>query len=130
MSRNRKLIHALSLNETSSLFSYLYGQEEVSFEDIVMQSDDEGKIVFTPTEISTKVYEKIYLDLQQDEVELSTQNFRELYRSLLSIYNAQKPLVVETFMQELSPEQSELVSSIIMNDENNVLHDWERKNIM
>ena len=108
----------------------LYGQEEVSFEDVVMQSDEEGKIVLTPTEISAKVYEKIYLDLQQDEVELSTQDFRELYHSLLSIYNAQKPLVMETFLQELSPEQSELVSSIIMNDENNVLHDWERKNIV
>ena len=108
----------------------LYGQEEVSFEDVVMQSDDEGKIVLTPTEISAKVYEKIYLDLQQDEVELSTQNFRELYHSLLSIYNAQKPLVIETFLQELSSEQSELVSSIIMSDENNVLHDWERKNIV
>ena len=108
----------------------LYGQEEVSFEDVVMQSDEEGKIVLTPTEISAKVYEKIYLDLQQDEVELSTQNFRELYHSLLSIYNAQKPLVIETFLQELSSEQSELVSSIIMSDENNVLHDWERKNIV
>jgi DNA primase len=108
----------------------LYGQEEVSFEDVVMQSDEEGKIVLTPTEISAKVYEKIYLDLQQDEVELSTQNFRELYLSLLSIYNAQKPLVIETFLQELSSEQSELVSSIIMSDENNVLHDWERKNIV
>ena len=108
----------------------LYGQEEVSFEDVVMQSDEEGKIVLTPTEISAKVYEKIYLDLQQDEVELSTQNFRELYHSLLSIYNAQKPLVMETFLQELSPEQSDLVSSIIMSDENNVLHDWERKNIV
>ena len=108
----------------------LYGQEEVSFEDVVMQSDEEGKIVLTPIEISAKVYEKIYLDLQQDEVELSTQNFRELYHSLLSIYNAQKPLVMEAFLQELTPEQSELVSSIIMNDENNVLHDWERKNIV
>lgn len=108
----------------------LYGQEEVSFEDVVMQSDEEGKIVLTPTEISAKVYEKIYLDLQQDEVELSTPNFRELYHSLLSIYNAQKPLVMETFLQELSPEQSDLVSSIIMSDENNVLHDWERKNIV
>ena len=108
----------------------LYGQEEVSFEDVVMQSDDEGKIVLTSTEISAKVYEKIYLDLQQDEVELSTQNFRELYHSLLSIFNAQKPLVIDTFLQELSPEQSDLVSSIIMNNENNVLHDWERKNIV
>ena len=108
----------------------LYGQQEVSFEDIVIQSDEEGKIVYTPTEISAKVYEKIYLDLQQDEVELSTQSFRELYHSLLSIYNAQKPLVIETFLQELSPQQSELVSSIIMKNENNVLHDWERKNIV
>ena len=108
----------------------LYGEEEVSFEDVVMQSDQEGKIVLKPTEISAKVYEKIYLDLQQDEVELSTQSFRELYHSLLSIYNAQKPLVMETFLQEISPEQSQMVSSIIMNDENNVLHDWERKNIV
>ena len=76
------------------------------------------------------MYEKIYLDLQQDEVELSTKSFRELYHSLLSIYNEQKPLVIETFLQELSEEQSTLVSSIIMNEENNVLHDWERKNII
>ena len=108
----------------------LYGQEEVSFEDVVIQSDKKGKVVLTPTKISSKVYEKIYLDLQQDEVELSTQNFRELYHSLLSIYNSQKPLVTETFLQELSQDQSELVSSIIMNYENNVLHDWERKNII
>ena len=108
----------------------LYGEEEVSFEDVVMQSDEEGKISHTPIEISAKVYEKIYLDLQQDEVELSTQSFRELYQTLLSIYNAQKPLVMETFLLDLPAEQSELVSSIIMNDENNVLHDWERKNIL
>jgi DNA primase len=94
-----------------------------------MQSNKEGKIVLTPTEISAKVYEKIYLDLQQDEVELSTQNFREIYHSLLSIYNAQKPLVIDMFLQNLSTEQSELVSTIIMNNESNVLHDWERKNI-
>ena len=108
----------------------LYGLEEVSFEDLVMQSDEKGKIVLTPTETCAKVYEKIYLDLQQDEIELSTESFRELYHNLMSIYNAQKPLVMETFLQELSTEQSELVSSIIMNDENNILHDWERKNIV
>ena len=108
----------------------LYGNEEVSFEDVVLQSDGEGKIELTPTEISAKVYEKIYLDLQQDEVELSTKSFRELYHSLLSIYNEQKPLVMETFLQELSADQSALVSSIIINEENNMLHDWQRKNII
>ena len=48
----------------------------------------------------------------------------------ISIYNAQKPLVIEMFLQNLSTEQSELVSTIIMNNESNVLHDWERKNIV
>ncbi|GIR50446.1 MAG: hypothetical protein CM15mP59_1880 [Flavobacteriaceae bacterium] len=32
----------------------LYGNEEVSFEDVVLQSDDEGKIELTPTEISAE----------------------------------------------------------------------------
>ena len=126
----QKVDHRFELERNIISLLLLYGQEEVSFEDVVMQSDDEGKIVLTSTEISAKVYEKIYLDLQQDEVELSTQNFRELYHSLLSIFNAQKPLVIDTFLQELTPEQSELVSNIIMNNENNVLHDWERKNIV
>jgi DNA primase len=67
--------------------------------------------------------------LQQDEVELSTVNFRELYNALLSVYNSQKKLVIETFIQDLTPEQAHQVSSIIMQDENNVLHDWERKDI-
>ena len=127
---NQKVDPRFELERNIISLLLLYGQEEVSFEDVVMRSDAEGKIVLTPTEISAKVYEKIYLDLQQDEVELSTQSFRELYHSLLSIYNAQKPLVMETFLLGLSPEQSELVSSIIMSDEKNILHDWERKNIM
>ena len=108
----------------------LYGNEEVSFEDVVIQSNGNDTIEFMPTKITAKVYEKIYLDLQQDEVELSTNSFRKLYHALLSIYHEQKPLVMETFLQELSAEESELVSSIVMNEENNVLHDWERKNII
>ena len=107
MFQNRKLIHALSSNVILSLY-LLYGEEEVSFEDVVMQSDEEGKISHTPIEISAKVYEKIYLDLQQDEVELSTQSLRELYQTLLSIYNAQKPLVMETLLLDLPAEQSNL----------------------
>ena len=37
---------------------------------------------------------------------------------------------METFLQELSADQSALVSSIIINEENNMLHDWQRKNII
>ena len=81
------------------------------------------------TTLRAKVYEKIYLDLQQDEVELSTPAFRELYEQLLVKFNTHQSLAVESFIRGLSPDQSILVTGILMQDESNPLHDWARKNI-
>ncbi len=107
----------------------LHGQEEVEINDVVFDPQSEDDLTFKTTTLRAKVYEKIYLDLQQDEVELSTPAFRELYEQLLIKYNTQEPLVVESFIRDLAPEQSSLVTSILMQDEGNPLHDWERKNI-
>lgn len=107
----------------------LHGQEEVEINDVVFDPQSEDDLTLKTTTLRAKVYEKIYLDLQQDEVELSTPAFRELYEQLLIKYNTQEPLVVESFIRDLAPEQSSLVTSILMQDEGNPLHDWERKNI-
>ena len=107
----------------------LHGQEEVEINDVVFDPQSEDDLTLKTTTLRAKVYEKIYLDLQQDEVELSTPAFRELYEQLLVKYNTQEPLVVESFIRDLAPEQSSLVTSILMQDEGNPLHDWERKNI-
>lgn len=107
----------------------LHGQEEVEINDVVFDPQSVDDLTFKTTTLRAKVYEKIYLDLQQDEVELSTPEFRELYEQLLIKYNTQEPLVVESFIRDLAPEQSSLVTSILMQDEGNPLHDWERKNI-
>lgn len=107
----------------------LHGQEEVEIKDVVFDPQSEDDLTLKTTTLRAKVYEKIYLDLQQDEVELSTPAFRELYEQLLVKYNTQEPLVVESFIRDLAPEQSSLVTSILMQDEGNPLHDWERKNI-
>lgn len=107
----------------------LHGQEEIEFKDVVFDAQSENDLTFKTTTHRAKVYEKIYLDLQQDEVELSTPSFRELYEQLLVKYNTQQPLVVESFIRDLAPDQSKLVTNILMEDEGNPLHDWERKNI-
>ena len=91
---NQKVDPRFELERNIISLLLLYGQEEVSFEDVVMRSDAEGKIVLTSTEISAKVYEKIYLDPRRIDYQLKFRN----YHSLLSIYNAQKLLVMETFL--------------------------------
>ena len=50
----------------------LHGQEEIEFKDVVFDAQSENDLTFKTTTHRAKVYEKIYLDLQQDEVELST----------------------------------------------------------
>ncbi|MGB1451377.1 MAG: DNA primase, partial [Marinirhabdus sp.] len=46
----------------------LYGNTETEFEDTLMGADEEGNIALTTEHTSAKVFEKIYLDLQEDEV--------------------------------------------------------------
>lgn len=107
----------------------LHGQEEVDINDVVIDTQTEEDLTFKTTTLRAKVYEKIYLDLQQDEVALSTPSFRDLYEQLLVRFNTQQPLVLESFIRDLSPEQSSLVTNILMQDESNALHDWARKEI-
>ena len=50
--------------------------EEIQFEDIILNKDEDGKLVEIKKNIRSKVFEKIYLDLQQDEIEFTHSPFR------------------------------------------------------
>ncbi|MGB2475917.1 MAG: DNA primase, partial [Flavobacteriaceae bacterium] len=52
-----------------------------------------------------------------------------LFYILLEEYQTQGKLVLDKLMPALSPELSSLVSTIVMNEEKYVLHQWEKKNI-
>lgn len=108
----------------------LYGNREEVFHETVLQfSDKTDEVVEEVSKINAKVYEKIFLDLQQDEVELANPDFKTLFYILLEEYQTQGKLVLDKLMPALSPELSSLVSTIVMNEEKYVLHQWEKKNI-
>ena len=48
----------------------LYGMKEESFEDLVLKENENGELELEPESFEAKVYEKIFLDLQEDEIEL------------------------------------------------------------
>ena len=66
-----------------------YGVEEIVFEDIFLNKNEKGDIVESRKEIRSKVYEKIYLDLQQDEIEFTHGPFKEIYNKLINSFHNQ-----------------------------------------
>jgi DNA primase len=77
----------------------------------------------------TRVFEKIYLDLQEDEMQFTNEKFKELYYSIIDRLNQDTDFSTKDFVNQLDQESARTVTSIIMEDEKYNLHDWERNQI-
>ena len=107
----------------------LYGKEEQVFEDLVLKENEEGDLILEPASLEIKVYEKIFLDLQDDEIELANLRFRNIYQKLIAELNEKEDFAVNTFISDLDQDMVSEISSILMEEEKYVLHDWGRKEI-
>nr|WP_297785147.1 DNA primase [uncultured Allomuricauda sp.] len=107
----------------------LYGNQKQEFEDLVLKENEEGELVLEPEVVEAKVYEKVYLDLQDDEIELTNEHFKNLYYRLIERLNEDADFSINTFLSDLDQETVSQVSSILMEEEQYVLHDWERRDI-
>ena len=139
-SKNNVLKVETSKKENSSEYIYQlerqiisillkYGAEEILFEDIILNKNEKGDIEESKKEIRSKVFEKIYLDLQQDEIKFTHEPFKEIYNKLINSFHNQKIISIDNFINDLDPNSSKIVSDILINDEKYQLHDWEKKNI-
>ena len=107
----------------------LYGTVEEEFEDHVWKENTQGELVLEPEKHRAKVFEKIFLDLQEDEVAFSNELFKELYSLVIAKLNEEGKLTLETFVNELDSKLSGEVTNILMEEEQYVLHDWDRMDI-
>jgi len=108
----------------------LYGTVEEEFEDMVLKENDKGELVMEQEVQKAKVFEKIFLDLQEDEVAFTNEKFRELYVKIIAMLNEGGEVDFEKFVNNLNPELSSEVTTLLMEEEQYSLHDWERNNIM
>lgn len=107
----------------------LYGNEEERFEELIIEASEEGEIVFKPEWVTAKVFEKIYLDLQEDEVEFTNETFQQLYYAVINTYNQEGELKIEQLINQLPKEIAEVASHVVMDEEKHQLHHWDRKDI-
>jgi len=83
----------------------LYGDRKETFEEVNINEE--------PRSVSRKVFEKIFLELQQDEIDFTTPDFKLLYNILKEKYEKNIPLIMEKFINELPPNISKWVVDFV-----------------
>jgi DNA primase len=107
----------------------VYGDKKEKFEDLVLKENEEGVLVMEPESVESTVFKKIFLDLQEDEIEFTNSQFRDIYYLLIAALNQAEEFAIQGFMTGLEQEMANNISSLLMEDEKYALHDWERKDI-
>lgn len=109
----------------------LYGDRVEQFEDLILKEDEaSGDLILEPAMHEARVFEKIYLDLQEDEMMFSNEKFRELYYAIIDRLNQDENFSTKDFINQLDQKHATEVTSILMEDEKYNLHDWHRNNIV
>jgi DNA primase len=107
----------------------LYGNKTEEFEDVLLKTNEEGEINNVIEKKEYKVYQRIFLSLQEDEVELTNPLFREIYTHLITYFYQNESFSIEHYLMQLQPEFAQEVTDILMEDERLLLHNWEGQNI-
>jgi DNA primase len=107
----------------------LYGSRKEAFEDLILKENEKGALELEPVIHEVKVFEKIFLDLQEDEMQFTNENFKTLYYTIIDSLNQTEDFVIESFVNHLDPILASDVTNILMNEERHNLHNWEKNNI-
>lgn len=107
----------------------LYGNKEEEFEDTFLRTNEEGEIETVTEKKQYKVFQRIYLSLQEDEVELANPLFRDIFNDLIDYYHHNENFSLEQYLMHLQVDFAQEVTDILMEDERVVLHDWVGQNI-
>ncbi len=107
----------------------LYGDKTEEFEDVMLKANEEGELDEVSERKEYKVFQRIYLSLQEDEIELANPMFLGIYNQLIQYFLQNEVFNLEDYLMHLSPEFAQEVTNIIMENELNELSNWEGRNV-
>lgn len=107
----------------------LYGNYEERFEEYIYQSNEHEEVEMVQIFITRKVFDQVYLSLHEDEVEFTNPLFKAIYQDIIAYYHTYNSWNLEDYLARLRPELSQEITSIIMENERETLHNWEVQNI-
>lgn len=107
----------------------LYGNKTEDFEDLVLKENDKGDLELEPVIQQARVFEKVFLDLQDDEMQFSNETFKTLYYTIIERLNQDADFELKTFINSVDQDMANEITTILMDDERYALDDWNRMDI-
>ncbi len=107
----------------------LYGNYEEAFDVYVYRANEDDEVEMVKETVTRKVLDQVYLSLQEDEMEFTNPLFKAIYTDIILFYHEQEMWNLEVYLARVAPEFSQEITSIVMDDERENLHNWESQNI-
>ena len=106
------------------------GSKTETFTEIFQVEDETGNLVDIKEINSYKIYEKLYLALQEDEIELSNPTFKTIYTDIINYYNQNLEFEIDKYISETTPEITDKITSILMLEDRYTLNKWHLRKIV
>lgn len=106
-----------------------YGEKTGEFEEYILNENEDGELVMEAVKREVKVFEKIYLDLQEDEIEFTNTNFKKLYPEIINEFKIKDKLATKEFITKIDPQLASEITNILMEEEKYKLHRWDSQGI-
>jgi len=119
------ILSSLEINIISILV--LYGNQEIDFENIYINFDEEGNEIEIREKSRYKVSERIYLSLQEDEINFTNQFFQEIYSDLIFNFVGNDSFDIVNYINSIEESKASFISNLIMQDERYTLAGWLEK---
>ena len=105
----------------------LYGTADIDIENVFIKIDAAGNAVEVIEKATSKVHERIFLNLQEDEIEFANPIFKAIYDELIVQLQLDAVFDRNQFINTLPQNFAEVVTDILMNEEKYQLHGWLEK---
>ncbi|NBC57593.1 MAG: DNA primase, partial [Bacteroidetes bacterium] len=106
-----------------------YGNQKTEFVDYLLKENEEGELELASEKNEEIVFNKIYMELQEDEIEFTNSKFKTIYELICKHYSNQQSIDLKILSAQTDQEINAEISSALLDNENHNLHRWEDKNI-
>ena len=106
-----------------------YGNQKGEFVDYLLKENDDGELELSTEKSEEVVFSKIYMELQEDEIEFTNPKFKTIYEMICAQYSKQQSIDHKSLSNQEEQDINAEISSALLNNENHNLHRWEDKNV-
>jgi len=106
-----------------------YGNQSGEFEDYLLKENDDGELILSAEKNEELVFNKIYMELQEDEIEFTNPKFKTIYNLICKQFSEEKLINHNQLLSQTKEEVATEITSALLDNENHQLHRWDDKNV-